>query len=107
NVGVLGARKVRARRLVRLVGALVAASLGSAGYVSAAGTATLVSGTVVPHDPPMNGIVRLELQVRNDTTSAWTAADLVHLAWKRADGKIAAEDTRQLGQPVAAGASVP
>src|SRR5205823_1427882 len=89
------------------MGALVVASLGSLGDVSAAGTATLVSGTVVPHDPPMNGIVRLELQVRNDTTSAWTAADPVHLVWKRADGKIAAEDTRQLGQPVAAGASVP
>src|SRR5947208_5993120 len=89
------------------MGALVVASLGSFGEVIAAGTATLVSGTVVPHDPPMNGIVRLELQVRNDTTSAWTAADPVHLVWKRADGKIAAEDTRQLGQPVAAGANVP
>ncbi len=98
---------MRSRRLVLLMGALVAASLGSVGPVSAAGTATLVSGTVVPHDPPMNGIVRLELQVRNDTTSAWTAADPVHLVWKRADGKIAAEDTRQLGQPVAAGANVP
>src|SRR5437867_12537338 len=88
------------------MGALVAASLGSAGYVSAAGTATLVSGTVVPHDPPMNGIVRLELQVRNDTTSAWAAADPVHLIWKH-DGKTAAEDTRQLGQPAAVGASIP
>src|SRR2546428_9183029 len=89
------------------MGALVVASLGSVGDVSAAGTATLVSGTGVPHDPPMNGIVRLELQVRSDTTSAWTAADPVHLVWKRSGGKIAAEDTRQLGQPVAAGANVP
>jgi len=98
---------VRSRRLTLLMGALVVASPGSLGDVSAAGTATLVSGTVVPHDPPMNGIVRLELQVRNDTTSAWTAADPVHLVWKRADGKVAAEDTRQLGQPVAPGAGLP
>lgn len=89
------------------MGALLLASFGSVGHASAAGTATLVSGTVVPHDPPMNGIVRLDLQVRNDTTSAWTAADPVHLIWKRADGKTAAEDTRQLGQHVAAGASLP
>ena len=98
---------MRLRRLTLLMGALVVASLGSLGDVSAAGTATLVSGTVVPHDPPMDGIVRLELQVRNDTTSAWTAADPVHLIWKRADGKVADADTRQLGQPVAAGANVP
>src|SRR5438128_5537584 len=55
----------------------------------------------------MDGIVRLELQVRNDTSSAWSAADPVHLNWKRVDGKTAAEDTRQLGQPVGAGAGVP
>ena len=97
---------MRSRRLTLLMGALVVASLGSAERANAAGLATLVSGTVVPHDPPMNGIVRLELQVRNDTTSAWAAADPVHLIWKH-DGKTAAEDTRQLGQPAAVGASIP
>ena len=98
---------MRWRRRTLLVGALVIGAVGSFGHASAAGTATLVSGTVVPHDPPMDGIVRLELQVRNDTSSAWSAADPVHLIWKRADGKTAAEDTRQLGQPVAAGAGLP
>src|SRR5437660_5749881 len=74
---------------------------------AASDAATLVSGTVIPHDPPMDGIVRLDLQVRNDTASAWTAADPIHLIWKRTDGKTAAEDTRQLGRPVAPGASLP
>jgi len=83
------------------------AAVASASGASAAGTATLVSGTVLPHNPPMGGIVRLELQVRNDTSTAWTAADLVHLSWKGADGKSVAEDTRQLGQPVAPAATVP
>ena len=89
------------------MGALVFAFMGSVGLASAAGTATLVSGTVIPHEPPMDGIVRLELQVRNDTASAWTAGDPIHLIWKRTDGKAAAEDTRQLGRPVAPGASLP
>ncbi|TMC41440.1 MAG: hypothetical protein E6J25_09270, partial [Chloroflexi bacterium] len=67
---------------------------------SAAGTATLVAGTVVPHNPPMDGVVRLDLRVRNDTTSAWVAGDLVHLTWKGADSKPVTADTRQLGQAI-------
>ena len=69
---------------------------------SAAATATLVSGTVVPHNPPMDGVVRLELQVRNDTASAWATGDLVHLMWKGADGKTVTADARPLGQAVPA-----
>ncbi|MEA2635921.1 MAG: stage sporulation protein [Chloroflexota bacterium] len=95
-------------RLALLTSALViAAAIGSASAASAAGTATLVSGTVLPQNPPMGGIVRLDLQVRNDTSTAWTAADLVHLIWKSADGKTSTEDTHQLGLPVAAGTTVP
>src|ERR1700694_1917584 len=99
--------KVPSGRLALLTSALViGASLGSASGASAAGTATLVSGTVLPHIPPMGGIVRLDLQVRNDTSTAWTAADLVHLTWKSADGKTTTEDTHQLGQQAAPGATV-
>ena len=95
-------------RLALLTSALViGASLVSASGASAAGTATLVSGTVLPKNPPMGGIVRLDLQVRNDTSTAWTAADLVHLTWKSADGKTTTEDTHQLGQLAAPGATVP
>jgi SpoIID/LytB domain protein len=95
-------------RLALLTSALViAAAIGSASAASAAGTATLVSGTVLPHSPPMGGIVRLDLQVRNDTSTGWTAADLVHLTWKSADGKTSTEDTHPLGQPAAAGTTVP
>jgi stage II sporulation protein D len=55
----------------------------------------------------MGGIVRFDLQVRNDTSTAWSAADLVRLTWKSADGKTSTEDMHQLGQPAAAGATVP
>ena len=73
---------------------------------SAAGTATFVSGTVVPHNPPMDGVVRLDLRVRNDTASSWAVRDLVHLTWKGADGKQVAADARPLGQAVAPAATV-
>jgi len=72
----------------------------------AAATATLVTGTVVPHNPPMDGVVRLDLQVRNDTASAWAARDLVHLTWKGADGKPVAAEARPLGQVVAPAATI-
>jgi SpoIID/LytB domain protein len=95
-------------RLALLTSALViAAAIESASAASASGTATLVSGTVLPRNPPMGGIVRLDLQVRNDTSTAWTAADLVHLTWKSAEGKTSTEDTHQLGEPAAVGATVP
>jgi SpoIID/LytB domain protein len=85
----------------------MATAVVPAADASAAGTATLVSGTVLPNNPPMGGIVRLDLQVRNDTSTAWSAADPVHLSWKSADGKSTTEDTHQLGQPAAPGATVP
>jgi stage II sporulation protein D len=94
--------------LALLLGALVmAAALGPVSGASAADTATLVSGTVLPQNPPMGGIVRLELEVRNDTGTAWSAADPVHVTWKSSDGRVAAADTRQLGQPVAPASNVP
>lgn len=96
------------RRLTLVAGALVTAAVfAPASTAGAAGTATLLSGTVVPHNPPMGGIVRLEFQLRNDTSTGWSSQDPVHLTWKDASGKTAAEDTRQLGQPVAAGATAP
>jgi len=88
----------------------IALSMGAifAGQAAAASDmATLVSGTVVPHDPPMDGIVRLDLQVRNDTAGAWSAVDPIHLTWKGSGGKTVIEDSRPLGQPVARSATVP
>jgi stage II sporulation protein D len=96
------------RRQIPLVIALVAL-LGwilPATPASAAATATLVAGTVVPHNPPMDGVVRLDLRVRNDTASAWAAGDLVHLTWKGTDGKPVAADASPLGQAVAPAATV-
>jgi stage II sporulation protein D len=87
----------------------IAALIGStflAPSANAAGTATLVSGTVVPHNPPMDGVVRLDLQVRNDTANAWAPGDLVHLTWNGADGKPVTSDARPLGRSVAPAATV-
>ena len=72
---------------------------------SAAATATLVAGTVIPHNPPIDGVVRLDLRVRNDTASAWAAGDLIRLTWKAADGKQVTADARPLGQAVAPAAA--
>ena len=98
--------KVRRRSSAVVITALIAAAVGSVASVHAAtGAATLVSGTTLPHDPPMGGIVRLDLVVRNDGSSGWSANDPLHLTWKNAD-KAVAEDTHQLGQPVAPSATV-
>jgi len=95
-------------RISLLLGLALSIAAILPGRVAAASdAATLVSGTVIPHDPPMDGIVRLDLQVRNDTASAWAAADPIHVTWKGSGGQTVAEDSRALGQPVARGATVP
>ncbi len=71
----------------------------------AAGGATMLSGTVLPNQPPMGGVVRLKLQVRNDSSAPWSASDLVRLSWKGANGS-SIEDTRRLGQDMPVGASL-
>jgi stage II sporulation protein D len=53
----------------------------------------------------MDGVVRLDLRVRNDTASAWAAGDLIRLTWRGADGKQVAADARPLGQAVAPAAT--
>jgi SpoIID/LytB domain protein len=99
---------VRSHRLAELIGTvLLMVTLVPGQPVRASDAATLVSGTVIPKDPPMDGIVRLNLQVRNDTANPWSAIDPVHVTWKSSDGKTVAEDTRPLGQPVARSATVP
>jgi stage II sporulation protein D len=103
----LDTSKMRRRtQAVVITALLIAAMAVPASNVDATGGATLVSGTVLPHDPPMDGIVRLDLLVRNDTTTGWSAGDAVHATWAH-DGKTIAEDVHSLGQPVAAKATVP
>jgi stage II sporulation protein D len=75
-------------------------------YGSSSSGAALVSGTVLPHQPPIGGVVRVQLEVRNDTQLAWSPQDLIHLTWKRADGTRAAEDVHPLGQAAAPAASI-
>jgi SpoIID/LytB domain protein len=96
-------RQVYAILLATLLVAFVAhPSLG----VQAANSATLVSGTVLPKEPALGGIVRLELVVRNDSSSSWSASDLLRLSWKNRDGKSTAQEVRPLGQPARTGASL-
>ena len=84
---------------------MLLATLLTVAPARASGTATLVSGTVLPHNPAMGGVVRLALQVRNDTDRVWTATDVVRLTWKTS-GKTATEESRRLGQAVKPGATV-
>ena len=104
----LDTSKVRGRAGTVLLTALLMAAVAAprTNVQAATAGATLVSGTVLPHDPPMDGIVRLDLVVRNDTSNTWSASDPVHLTWANA-GKTVSEDTHQLGRPVAPSASVP
>ena len=39
----------------------------------AAGGATVLSVTVLPNPPSMGGVVRLKLQLRNDSSAPWSA----------------------------------
>jgi stage II sporulation protein D len=96
---------VRSRRLALVLSATLLATLAPLSPASAAASATLLSGSVLPHDPAMGGIVRLQLKVRNDTARSWRASDLIRLTWKKAGGGSLAEDERQLGMSVAGGAS--
>jgi SpoIID/LytB domain protein len=99
--------KVRRRAhaiLIAAIGLAAAIPIGSAQAASPA--AALVSGTVLPHDPPMDGIMRLDLMVRNDTNNAWLATDTVHLSWKQG-GSTVSDEVRPLGQAVAPKATIP
>jgi len=71
----------------------------------AAGGATVLSVTVLPNPPSMGGVVRLKLQLRNDSSAPWSANDLVRLSWKGANGS-AIEDTRRLGKDMTVGSSI-
>ncbi|HSO94289.1 MAG TPA: SpoIID/LytB domain-containing protein [Candidatus Dormibacteraeota bacterium] len=73
---------------------------------AAGDVATLMAGTVLPHPPSRDGVVRLELQVRNDTGRSWSTADFVHLVWKGSDSKTISDESRHLPQAVPAKGSV-
>ncbi|HEY0492972.1 MAG TPA: SpoIID/LytB domain-containing protein [Candidatus Dormibacteraeota bacterium] len=95
----------------RPVSLLLAAVLGTTQLLqgltaNAADIATLQSGTVLPHAPSMDGVVRLDLQVRNDTSRAWSSSDLVHLVWKGSDSKTVSDESRHLPRAVPAKGSV-
>jgi SpoIID/LytB domain protein len=89
-----------------MAAALLVVAMLPVASATAAGTATLVAGTVLPHNPAMDGVTRLDLQVRNDTERAWSPADVLHLTWKAA-GKTVTEESRRLGQGVGPGGTIP
>ena len=88
-----------------LIVLLVTAPL-SVGPATAATGATLRSFSVLPHQPAIGGLVRLQLDVVNDSGAPWAAQDLVHMRWLRPDGLTAQEDSRPLGQPVGQNADI-
>jgi stage II sporulation protein D len=97
--------KVRRGITGLVIGAfLVGTTISAATAHAASAGATLISGTVLPNNPPMEGVVRLDLNVRNDTSTAWSAADMVSATWTSA-GKTVTEDRRALGQSVAPSAT--
>ena len=91
-------------RLARLeIGLAVALllSLSPRPVLGADSGAVLVSGSVLPDQPPLGGIVRLQLSVRNATASTWQASDPIHLTWKSGAGQTLSDDQRPLASAVA------
>jgi stage II sporulation protein D len=88
-------------RLAAGLTAAVVLSIAPALPAHAESGAILVSGSVLPEQPSLDGIVRLDLTVRNATTSAWQSQDLVHLVWRTASGQTLSDDQRPLGERVA------
>jgi SpoIID/LytB domain protein len=79
----------------------LAAALGIAPVRAASGV-TVRSSSVLPQQPPIGGVVRLSLDLVNDSASAWSSRDTVRIRWVRS-GQTALEETRPLGQNVPAG----
>lgn len=94
--------KVSRPRLVIAIACLIlAGTLGVAPAQAASGIAVR-SSSVLPEQPPIGGVVRLTLDVVNDSASAWTARDTVRIRWA-GSGQTAVETTQPFGQNVAAG----
>jgi len=86
---------------VVVVSVILAAALGGA-PVRAASAVTVPSSSVLPQQPPIGGVVRLTLDVVNDSASAWSPQDTLRVRWLRG-GQTALEETRPLGLSVSAG----
>ena len=83
-----------------VVSVSLAAAPGGAPVPAASGV-TVRSSSVLPQQPPIGGVVRLTLDVVNDSTSAWGPHDTVRIRWVRS-GQTALEATQPLGQSVPA-----
>ncbi len=94
------------RRLAVLLSLAFAAAVLAGPPTRAAGLATLMSRSILPAQPSLGGLVRLDLQVRNDDSSAWSAQDTIHLRWQAGDGQTTVEDVHVLGQDVARSAII-
>src|SRR2546428_957652 len=84
-----------------VVSVSLAAALGGAPVRAASGV-TVRSSSVLPQQPPIGGVVRLSLDLVNDSTLAWGPHDTVRIRWVRS-GQTALEATQPLGRSVAAG----
>ena len=93
---------LRRRLSAAVAGVIVAGALGGA-PVRAASAVTVRSSSVLPQQPPIGGVVRLTLDVRNDSASAWSPHDTVRIRWVRSNGQTELEVTQPLGLSVPAG----
>ncbi len=80
----------------------MAVALGGAPVRAASGV-TVQSSSVLPQQPPIGGVVRLTLDLVNDSASAWSPHDTVRIRWVRSNGQTALEETQPLGLSVPAG----
>ena len=90
---------MRASRIAIGIGIVILLSASLPLPASAETGAILLSGSVLPDQPPLDGVVRLDLSVRNATASSWQASDPVHLTWT-AGAETVSDDQRPLGVSV-------
>lgn len=91
------------RRLCFAVASIAIGTTMGLASVRAASGATVRASSVLPHQPPIAGVVRLDLDVVNDSPSAWSPRDTLRIRWLRSDGRTALENALPLGRSVPAG----
>jgi len=70
---------------------------------AAASGAAVQSFSALPARPAIGAVVRVQLDLLNESGSAWNAGDTLHVLWRRTSRETALEDRLPLGRSVASG----
>lgn len=94
---------MRFRRLAPALALLILAPGGGGVPAAAASGATVRSFSVLPAQPAIGAVVRIQLDIVNDSGGGWNAGDTIHVLWRRTTGQPALEDKLPLNRSVPRG----